>query len=290
MPRPPYIWLQQPHPRPKWLILAGVASLSYALLLCLLSHRTELGDSALAGRVHYWLAGSGIAAGGLFIAALWLAGPAHLSRRALGTLLVVGLAARIIISTQPMLLEADYWRYLWDGAVVAHGYSPYTYAPSAVLHAAPEVPRELFDLGRRADPVLENIHHGHLTTIYPPVAQGIFAAAWWLRPFDPDGLRIMFFLFDIGAVLLLLRLLHALALPSAWIAWYWLNPLLLRMPPWKCCARPTASRGPRAMEAITSSGSPTVHPRPRGQGSSQVSRGARPMYSGRHSRTRRHSA
>ncbi len=46
-----------------------------------------------------------------------------------GAIIGVGLLSRLILIPSQPVLEDDYYRYLWDGAVTAHGYNPYVYSP-----------------------------------------------------------------------------------------------------------------------------------------------------------------
>lgn len=78
---------------------------------------------------------------------------------------ILGLAvlARIILLFTEPVLEDDFWRYLWDGRVLAHGFNPYAFKP--------------------LDPTLDTLdvayrHHigwKQFGTIYPPFSIYIFA-------------------------------------------------------------------------------------------------------------------
>lgn len=76
--------------------------------------------------------------------------------------------------------------------------------------------------------MLSSINHPALTTIYPPAAQGVFAAAYAIAPFSLVGPRIVFCLADAATLILLSRLLKALSLPASQVIWFAWNPLLLR--------------------------------------------------------------
>lgn len=144
--------------------------------------------------------------------------------------LVAALLARAVVALAPPLLETDFQRYLWDGALVGHGLNPYRHAPTDVAQG--QVPGEeaalLRSIAADSGEHLSRINHPYLTTIYPPLAQVFFAAAWLVDPFGVAGLRLVFLAFDALTVLLLARWLRALALPSEWLLWYVANPLLLR--------------------------------------------------------------
>ena len=109
-------------------------------------------------------------------------------------------------------LSDDHYRYLWDGALVRAGENPYLKLPVEVAASAPfqsEQRREWF----------ANMNSPNYHSIYPPISQYVFAlagqAGYW-------GLKILFALAELGALLLLARLLNARQL----ILYAW-NPLLL---------------------------------------------------------------
>jgi alpha-1,6-mannosyltransferase len=209
---------------PVW--IAGGSLVAYAALLCALSF--GLGADALS-REHAlaWLAGGGVVAGALYLIGMYRA---RCLRIAPGWIIVIAIAARLVVSAAPPMLESDYQRYLWDGAVTAHGINPYRHAPGDVVAGPVEGSDrgQVTDLAARAGHVLTSVNHPHLTTIYPPVAQGAFAAAYAVAPFSPLGLRVVFVLADAVTLILLSRLLRALSLSPVQLAWYAWNPLLLR--------------------------------------------------------------
>lgn len=215
----------QPSGRP-W--IAGGSLLAYAAWLMWLSHLHGTGTVA-SQRALWWLAGGSIVAGALYLLGL----VSTLDRPRLPSLvaiLLVALLARVMVWLAPPLLETDYHRYLWDGAVAASGMNPYRHAPGDVLAGVVDGPdaTPLEALAVRGESTLQGINHPHLTTIYPPLAQAAFAAAHWAAPFHPAGLRLVFLLADIATVALLIGLLRVLALPVSQIAWYAWNPILLR--------------------------------------------------------------
>jgi len=176
-----------------------------------------------------WLAAAGVVAGAAYVAALFRGHRQylHLSSH---WIVAVAVFARLIVCSAPPMLETDYQRYLWDGAVTASGLNPHRHAPSDVLAGTVQGPDagQLPALAARSGDVLSSINHPALTTIYPPAAQGAFAAAYAIAPFSPVGLRIVFFLADAATLMLLTRFLKALSLPASQVIWFAWNPLLLR--------------------------------------------------------------
>ena len=161
---------------------------------------------------------------------------AYLRRSASGPgvvawILLAGLLMRLLAFSEPPRFESDFHRYLWDGAVTANGYNPYTIRPRDVLeHRAERLPQDpafaaLVEAGR---PTLQNINHPYLTTIYPPVAQGAFALVYWIKPFSTDSLRGIFLAAELVLILLLAAMLRSLQLPLHWLALYWWNPIVVK--------------------------------------------------------------
>ncbi|MBO1322002.1 hypothetical protein [Acanthopleuribacter pedis] len=88
----------------------------------------------------------------------------HQQHRDSRVLLAVILPFVITALPAPPRLSDDYHRYLWEGHVQNHGYSPFAHPPDT-----------LFDqLHHPAEPA---INHAHLPAIYPPLSQLAFRAA-----------------------------------------------------------------------------------------------------------------
>lgn len=150
------------------------------------------------------------------------------------------LSTRLVAVFTNPILEVDFYRYLWDGKVVAAGVSPYRYAPEQVLNSSPTEDDRLGRLKRLAIEsetnftILSRIHFESHTTIYPPVSQAVFALSMkWLPSSTSVGLHIVamklvLVLFDIGTMLLVLWLLRKLDVSAAWLIVYAWNPLVIK--------------------------------------------------------------
>ena len=105
-------------------------------------------------------------AGLVYFVAVWLVRSGPAPRRT--TILVLALAAcmRVFPLAWPPFLSSDLFRYVWDGRVQAQGINPYLYLP-----AAPQLEflrdNEIYASTNRSE---------EAPTIYPPMAQVIFAA------------------------------------------------------------------------------------------------------------------
>ena len=154
---------------------------------------------------------------------LWLAcmGTKPTSRSMLIWIGLMGLLMRAAVWPSQPILEDDHYRYLWDGAVTASGHNPYAVAPIDVATS------ELAPLAAEAGQTLERINNPTLRTIYPPVAQAVFAIAHWVGPFNMHALRAVLLGFDILTAVLILLTLRAMGRPAHWVAIWWASPLVV---------------------------------------------------------------
>ena len=179
----------------------------------------------------FWLVGSLIAAGLVYqclpVLIRATTARAHHRRNALLVLIiVVGAGARIAMFWSEPVLEDDYQRYLWDGAMVANGYNPYRVSPETAAQSPAATP-----LGRLADDaglVLERINHQHLRTIYPPVTQAAFALAHMIEPWSLTAWRLVCIAGEAATLLLILALLKVAGRSPLWLAIYWWNPVVIK--------------------------------------------------------------
>ena len=151
---------------------------------------------------------------------------AEVPRAAFVLMVVAGLGARLVLFASEPVLEDDYQRYLWDGAVTASGHNPYRYSPQAVIAGGPAHP--LGALAARSGTVLERIGHGELTTIYPPLAQAAFALASRFAPFSLTAWRGVVLVFDVATLALIVVWLGTLGRSPLWAAVYWWNPVVIK--------------------------------------------------------------
>jgi len=140
----------------------------------------------------------------------------------------VGLASRLILIPSQPVLEDDYYRYLWDGAVTAHGYNPYVYSPlDAMDYSNLNVPDELHKLSKESGEIIKNINHPHIRTIYPILSQFVFAAAYFIDDWQYWSWKVLLLLFDLLLLFVLIKTLKYLKLPTLFVAFYWLNPIVI---------------------------------------------------------------
>ena len=170
-------------------------------------------------------------AGGIYLILLWLIPRSGAQGRLLALIIAVGLAIRAVTMFSTPILEDDFYRYMWDGAVVAGGHDPYRYAPAEVLAADGDSAAELAalsELAHASTPVVQRINHPQLTTIYPPLAQAAFALGAGIDAFNLTVWRLILLLFEGLTVALLYLGLRRLGRSPLWLAIYLWNPLVVK--------------------------------------------------------------
>ena len=150
---------------------------------------------------------------------------------------LIGLAMRGAMFLSLPVLEDDSYRYLWDGAVTANGHDPYEFAPaeasvSTILGVDPVEPTDpqlaaLRDLAETHSEPHSRINYPYVATIYPPLAQAAFAAAYMIDPFGLGGWRLVLLIADLISLCLLFKLLRAHDRSSVWASLYWWNPVVV---------------------------------------------------------------
>ena len=142
---------------------------------------------------------------------------------------IVGIAilARAILFPSELIQENDAYRYVLDGQVLIHGGNPYEFSPREVL--AEGTPELRSSLGSEvAQTALHRIGYPQIPTIYPPLAQAVFAGGALVGGWNWRGQRSILLLVDLLTLLTLLPLIDLLAVRRGWIVLYAWNPLLLK--------------------------------------------------------------
>lgn len=137
----------------------------------------------------------------------------------LAVIVAAGILARLSLFASEPVLEDDFYRYLWDGAVTASGANPYAVAPASAMGSA--------GLPPDAALILDRVGHADLRTIYPPTAQAAFAAAHLVAPWSLTAWRAVVLALDVATLGLLFLLLKDAGRSPIWAALYWWNPLVI---------------------------------------------------------------
>jgi len=120
------------------------------------------------------------------------------NRLALGSLILWAMIFRIIGLFSFPVMEDDFYRYLWDGRMVATMVSPYQQAPAEFFNAE--------GLSDAWQSILSGINYPELKTVYGPVNQYLFALAYFIAPAEVWPLQLIMALLDILLIAVLLLL------------------------------------------------------------------------------------
>ena len=141
-------------------------------------------------------------------------------------LLGLGIIFRLVfLFTEPNLSQ-DFYRFIWDGHLVANGDNPYLHTPDDLI-------KNMVSIIPNADVLYEGM--GSLSarhySNYPPLNQLLFALASFIGGKSIFGsllvLRITIILADIGVFYFGRRLLKNLNKSPHLIFWYFINPLVI---------------------------------------------------------------
>jgi hypothetical protein len=192
----------------RWTVVgAGVALASLFAVLSRIGGLTE--------NVGLFLAVFGAAFAAYVVAlAVLHSGATARSRRFLIYVFAVAAISRAVLIPSEPEMSTDVYRYVWEGRMITHGFNPFVHPPDAS------------ELEFLRDRYYDDINHKHLETIYPPVAQGVFALAASVRP-DPFTLKLLLVLFDLGVIAVIGALLRLRSLNPAAVTVYAWNPLVI---------------------------------------------------------------
>ena len=141
-------------------------------------------------------------------------------------LLVAGIIFRLVfICTEPNLSQ-DYYRFIWDGHLIANSINPYLHTPNELI-------KNMADIIPNANQLYEGM--GSLSakhySNYPPLNQLIFGIAALIGGKSIFGslvvMRITIILADLGIFYFGRKLLKNLNKSPHLIFWYFLNPLVI---------------------------------------------------------------
>ena len=140
------------------------------------------------------------------------------------TLFALGLFFRLILLACTPFLSQDLYRFIWDGRLLAGGFSPYEFTPNQILSSVQiQQAQELYD-------GMGSLSASHFSN-YPPVNQVFFALAGFVCSNSILG-SILFFktiiiLADVGIYYIGKRILKLMSLNQNNIFFYFLNPLVI---------------------------------------------------------------
>ena len=159
-----------------------------------------------------------LAAGVIYIAALFLLEHSREHRATLWLVLAGAVLFRALLAPLPPTLSTDINRYRWDGLVQQAGYNPYTVRPNDP---------QLAPLRQKLGPGAWDGMPGHETpTIYPPLTEQLFRLTWRWLP-GPVAFKLPFLLADLLVVAMLAGWVRSTEGRACQVALYAWNPLVV---------------------------------------------------------------
>ena len=139
-------------------------------------------------------------------------------------ILALGIASRLILFWSLPNLSDDFYRFIWDGRLLANGINPFFHTPDFFMQnqvAFSALSPELY----------EKLNSKSYFTIYPPISQLVF---WISTIFTPNSItgsvlvmRTIILSFEIGCMVFISKLLKSTNLNASNTLIYALNPLVI---------------------------------------------------------------
>lgn len=136
----------------------------------------------------------------------------------------LALTLRLLLVFALPNLSNDVYRFIWDGRLLVQGFNPFDHLPQYYLEndtGVQGISKELF----------EAYGSKNFFTVYPPIAQAQFASGCWLFPtsvyWSTVIMKSWLFLFELGSIILIIKILSRLKLPLSNVLLYALNPLII---------------------------------------------------------------
>ncbi|RMF61844.1 MAG: hypothetical protein D6748_00750, partial [Calditrichaeota bacterium] len=116
---------------PYFLVPGILVFLSFPLIIIFLSPNLQLLDN-LTPTLFFFFFFAYLFAGVSFAFLFLTFAYSRYTSQKLLLILLLGLVVRVLMFFSSPILEDDYYRYLWDGAVSANGFNPYQYSPAEI--------------------------------------------------------------------------------------------------------------------------------------------------------------
>ena len=134
-------------------------------------------------------------------------------------LIIIGILIRCSVSIgagEISYLSDDVYRYIFEGEMVSHCYNPYILSPDNMAGSS------------FADSnIYSKINHPWHVTIYPPLAQYLFAICHIIGGDSIVGFKILSFLFELLSLFLMFQFVKRYSLPDWSFLIYLFSPLVI---------------------------------------------------------------
>lgn len=142
------------------------------------------------------------------------------------TLFYLALLFRLMCFLALPNLSQDFYRFIWDGRLIAEGVNPYLQTPNQLMvMSAQTINQADILIAGMGDLSVHNFSN------YPPINQLLFLIAGWLSPNSIIGaimiMRLIIVLADLGVFYFGSKILKHFNMPVHTIFWYVLNPFVI---------------------------------------------------------------
>ncbi len=140
-------------------------------------------------------------------------------------ILAIAILARIVLFFGLPNLSDDFYRFIWDGKLLAAGINPFANIPSYYASSN-------FPISGLNDELYQLLNSKSYFTVYPPISQFIFWVSIKLNPNDSITtsvfiMRLIIFISEIGSIILIKKLLDIHQRTVSKLSIYALNPLVI---------------------------------------------------------------
>jgi len=139
-------------------------------------------------------------------------------------ILIAMLFRAAFLFSEPRLSD-DYYRFIWDGRLVAAGENPYLILPNDFAESV-----RAEELGINAE-IFEGMNSKQYYTVYPPLNQALFAFSSFMGFGDPMAelffLHLIILFSDLLFLSIMVKLLRRFSIPHTAAIGYALNPLVI---------------------------------------------------------------
>lgn len=134
----------------------------------------------------------------------------------------LGVFFRVLLLLSTPALSDDFYRFVWDGRLLAHGINPYIILPTEFIHN-PDYQKIIGDVS-----LFKSLNSPNYFTVYPSLNQYIFGVSAWLAGNNLFLNIIILRLFILSGEILTIFLLSKLSQKKrSPIALYVFNPLII---------------------------------------------------------------
>jgi len=151
------------------------------------------------------------------------------TRKKLMSVIAFSVGARIVLLGIIPNMSDDFYRFIWDGVLLANGVNPFDHIPAYYMEQTGGAPGTMIE-GLSAT-LFEGMNSPDYHTIYPPICQAVFWLGATLFGGEILGnvvvMRIFSILAEIVTIWYLLKILRIYNRDPRWVLLFALNPIVI---------------------------------------------------------------